>query len=76
MNTKLQRVLGQLIPLLILGFTIAFFIGLLVVFSYLLLWGFIIGATLWVALLIKSYLFPKPSPKKSSGRIIEHDEKD
>ncbi len=76
MNIKLDRIVGQLVPFIMLGIAVAFIIGLFVVFSYLLVWGLFIGVILWVTTLVKNYFFPKPALKKSSGRVIEHDDKD
>ena len=80
MNVKFQRIIEQIIPFIILGITLAFAVGLFIMFSYLLVWGLAIGATLWVIFTVKNYLFPKhPSPQapdQSEGRIIEHDKRD
>jgi hypothetical protein len=78
MNIKLQSIIQQIIPFIILGITLAFAVGLLIMFSYLLIWGLAIGATLWVIVSIKNYLFPKQSPssKSDGGRIIEHEKRD
>lgn len=80
MNMKFQRIIEQIIPFIILGITLAFAVGLLIMFSYLLVWGLAIGATLWVLVTVKNYLFPKQkvpqAPHPSEGRIIEHDKRD
>jgi hypothetical protein len=78
MNEKLQNLLENLIPYLMLGFAIALIIGLFIMFSYLLIWGILIGGVLWVFSLFKN-LFSPNSPKakiESKGRIIEHNNKD
>ncbi len=75
MNNKLQRVFAQFMPFIVLGITIAFMIGLLVLFSYLLIWGLLIGAILWLVMVIKHFFSPKPPPKKTKGRVIEHEDK-
>lgn len=75
MNDKLQKILENLIPFFVLGVAIALVIGLLFMFSYLLIWGLIIGGILWLASLAKEYLFPAATDKKSQGRVIEHDDK-
>lgn len=80
MNMKFQRIIEQIIPFIILGITLAFAVGLLIMFSYLLIWGLIIGATLCVVVAVKNYLFPKQhppqAPQEQEGRIIEHDKRD
>ena len=78
MNEKLQRFLENIIPFFMLGIAVALVVGLVIMFSYVLVWGILIGAILWVASFIKSYLFPNKSPTspieiKTKGRIIEHD---
>lgn len=75
MNNKLQQLLQTLIPFLVIGVMIALFVGLLIMFSYALLWGLVIGGVLWIASLIKTMLFPSPSSHKHEGRIIEHNDR-
>ncbi|MDI9819199.1 MULTISPECIES: hypothetical protein [unclassified Legionella] len=76
MNEKLRHLLQPLIPFLIIGIAIALVIGLFILFSYVLVWGLIIGGILWLAALVKSYLFPSRKPADAKGRIIEHQDKD
>ena len=64
MNIKLQRIIGQLLPFLLIGIIIAFSIGLLVIFSYVLMWGFFIGAVIWVTIAVKNYFVPKQRSAK------------
>lgn len=84
MNHNLQRVFRQLIlkisPFLILGIAIAFGIGLLILFYYVLLWGIAIGCFLWLISLVKrrfqkdtfvETIQKKPHPHKPRGRIID-----
>ncbi|AWN72547.1 hypothetical protein LEAN103870_16335 [Legionella anisa] len=82
MNEKspLGKILENLVPFLVAGVAIALFFGLLFMFSYVLVWGLLIGGILWLVATIKQYLFPSKSTKteeinKSQGRIIEHDDK-
>ncbi|MCW8408656.1 hypothetical protein OQJ13_06665 [Legionella sp. PATHC035] len=82
MNDKFQlgKIFENLVPFIIAGCAIALFFGLLFMFSYVLVWGIIIGAILWLVATIKQYLFPSSSTKKevikkNEGRIIEHDDK-
>ncbi|KTD07404.1 hypothetical protein [Legionella jamestowniensis] len=77
MNEKIEHLIQQLVPFLIAGIAIALVIGLFIMFSYVLVWGLIIGAILWVASFIKNLLFSSKeieNPKK--GRVIEHNDKD
>lgn len=82
MNEKspFGKIFENLVPFLIAGVAIALFFGLLFMFSYVLVWGLIIGGILWVITAIKQYLFPNNSTKtevinKNQGRIIEHEDK-
>ncbi|TAL64672.1 MAG: hypothetical protein EPN84_03005 [Legionella sp.] len=74
MNDKLQELLKSLVPFIAVGIAIALVIGLLVMFSYVFVWGLLIGGILWAAALVKQYLFPSETIKKEEGRIIEHDD--
>lgn len=81
MNGKLERLLGNLIPFMIIGIAIALMIGLFIMFSYVLMWGLLIGGVLWVIYSIKNLLFPqekrsKTPVKTKKGRIIEHNDQD
>ncbi|WP_058533387.1 hypothetical protein [Legionella saoudiensis] len=81
MNNKFQvpKIFETLIPFIIAGIAIALFIGLLFMFSYVVIWGLIIGGALWLISVVKELLFPSPKKttiiKKTQGRIIEHDDK-
>ncbi len=79
MNEKLTRMLQQLLPFLLIGVSVSLLIGLFILFSYLLVWGLIIGTVIWLAALVKNYFFPSNAQVKlnaASGRIIDHDKKD
>jgi hypothetical protein len=75
MSDKLEKIIENLLPFVIVGVAIALFIGLLFMFFYIAVWGLIIGAVLWLAALVKQYFFPGNDPKREKGRIIEHDNK-
>ncbi len=82
MSNKFQvpKIFENIIPFIIAGMAIALFLGLLFMFSYVVIWGLIIGAVLWLIALIKQFILPSVSEKskpikKSDGRIIEHDDK-
>lgn len=80
MNIKLEfdKIFRSLNPFLICGITIAALMALLFLFSYILIWGIIIGAVLWMFFLIKQFLFPTTSKvvikRETKGRIIEHED--
>ena len=76
MTNKLEEIFEQLIPYIILGITIAFIIGFFIMLSYVLVWGILLGAIIWLVVRIKNNFFPSPSAKKNKGRIIEHDNTD
>ncbi|CEG55916.1 hypothetical protein [Legionella fallonii] len=75
MSDKLQKIIENLLPFVIVGVAIALFIGLLFMFFYIAIWGLVIGGVLWLATLVKEYLFPSNTSKKEEGRVIEHDNK-
>lgn len=79
-KSPLGKIFENLVPFLIAGVAIALFFGLLFMFSYVLVWGLIIGGILWLVTAIKQFLFPNNPTKpevihKNNGRIIEHDDK-
>lgn len=69
---ELKRLFQPFFPFILIGMSIALVISLFVLFSYILLWGIVIGATLWGISILKKVFFPKPI-KPSKGRVIEHD---
>ena len=80
MPPSIKQFLQQLPPFILIGISIALGVGIFIVFSYVLIWGILIGAILWGANLLVQYLKSKNiipntnNPKKSSrGRIIDHD---
>lgn len=75
MNNKLRTSLEQIIPFFILGIAIALMVGLIVVFSYVVLWGLLLGGILWCIASISRYFTSDPKRSKEKGRVIEHDDK-
>lgn len=73
MSKENKGLMQQLAPFLVLGVAVAVIVGLFIMFSYLILWGIVIGAVLWVISKISRYFSSPGSTKKPSGRIIEHD---
>ncbi|KTD28028.1 MULTISPECIES: hypothetical protein [Legionella] len=79
MNGKLERLFENLVPFLLLGIAVALVIGLFIMFSYVLMWGFLIGLVMWAIYSVKNLLFPRQAstpPVKRKGRIIEHNDQD
>lgn len=79
MNHPFSRIIGQFLqgigPCLVLGVAIACTIGLFILFSYVLLWGMLIGMVLWLSALIHRSIFSKKTPKKNQpGRVIDHEQ--
>lgn len=72
MNKKPQQLLEHIIPFIVLGIVIALSITLFIIFTYVLLWGLVIGGVLWLIMFIKNYFFAKPAAKNTEGRIIDH----
>jgi len=80
MPPSIKQFLQQLPPFILIGISIALAVGIFIVFSYVLIWGILIGAILWGANLLMEYLRSKNimpnnknSKKPSRGRIIDHD---
>ncbi|MFI4919178.1 MAG: hypothetical protein ACHP65_06455 [Legionellales bacterium] len=74
MTIKPQKIIENVIPFMVAGCFIALVVGMLIVFSYVLVWGLIIGFVLWTVSIIKKKLAFK-EPDKKKGRIIEHEDK-
>jgi len=55
-----------------LGIAVALVIGFFVMFSYILLWGVLIGIVLWIVACVKEYFFPDQTKLNLRGRIIEY----
>ena len=75
MNEKLQKIIENIVPFMIIGIGIALVIGFLFMFFYVVIWGVLIGGVLWIVAMAKQYFFPNEPVKKEQGRIIEHDDK-
>lgn len=75
MNDKIEKIIENIVPFIVIGVGIAIVIGLLFMFFYVAIWGIVIGAILYLIALAKQYFFPSESDKKEQGRIIEHDDK-
>lgn len=78
MKNELRKFIETLTPFLFGGVAIALCIGLLIIFSYVLIWGLVIGLVFWLIFMLKQFIFPS-TPKldisTKSGKIIEHDDK-
>ena len=76
----MQKILARLLPFLMLVMMLGLFVVGLVVFSYLLVLGALIGIALFVVAWIKELFWRKnekqPPEVTRIGRIIEHDDKD
>jgi hypothetical protein len=75
MNNKIQQMLAQIPSFLVLGIAIALIVGLFIMLSYVLIWGVFLGGIIWIAMVIKNFLFPRLTNKKE-GRILDHDDKE
>lgn len=76
MNNYWKILINSIVPFVMLGIAVALIIGLMIMFSYVLVWGIFIGLILWIAASVKEYFFPSTTTTESSviisGRIIEH----
>ncbi len=77
MPKPLKHFFQQMPPFILLGIAIAVIVGIFIVFSYVLVWGLLIGGVLWGIHAISQYartFSPNKKPKPSKGRVIDHDE--
>lgn len=74
MNDKIKQIFQTLIPFLMLGIMAALLIGLVIMFSSILVWGIFIGGILWAISMIKNFFFPEKKIPPSEGRVIEHED--
>lgn len=71
---KLELFFEQLLPFILAGIALALVVGLVVVFSYVLLWGVLLGFVIWIIYFVKNLFSRSRSTKKKDGNIIEHDD--
>lgn len=74
MRIKLTQILEKIMPFLVVGIVLVLFIVALVLLSYLLFWGALIGLVLFGISYIKNKFFPKKKWSEKKGRVIEHDD--
>lgn len=75
MNDSYKRIAENLVTFLILGVAVAVVVGLFIMLSYVILWGLMIGAVMWLVSLGYNYLFAtKGKIPADKGRIIEHED--
>lgn len=74
----MKRTLDSLLAFLFLGMGIVALIAGIILFSYLLLYGAIVGVILFIILWFKEKFFPakkiRSTKPTKQGRIIEHDD--
>jgi len=70
-----QRIFNRFRPYLLLGMSVVFAVVLIVLLSYLFIWGAIIGAVFYLFTLVKRYFSQQKidQPPVESGRVFEHD---
>lgn len=74
MNTKFRKLIEAGVPFLVLGISCVFLFALLIFFSYILIWGIILGALFGLASWIKQKFSNEPKLKNRKGRVIEHED--
>ena len=78
MKTQFNRMLEKFVPFLVVGISLVSVFALMILFSYLFIWGLIVGGVIWLATLIKQHFGRHASQNTihsshRQGRIIEHD---
>jgi hypothetical protein len=80
MKKNVKQGLENIIPFLVFGMVIALVVGILIMFSYVFIWGLIIGAVLWIVSFLKKLILSEKKisnpPDETKGRIIEHDDEE
>lgn len=90
MNNRIEMLLRSFFPFIAMGISVVVFIGLLIIMSYILLWGlllaFIFGAIAYVAQRIHRYRHPEEisiveiiethDARVHTGRTFEHEHND
>lgn len=72
MNYRSSRFAKQLTPFLMLGVSVAFLFAVLMMLSYVLVWGLIVGVALWSIVRIKLFFTQSSSSLKTqSGQVID-----
>jgi hypothetical protein len=72
----MQNLIGRIVPFIFLGIMIVIFVLGLILFSYVLIVGAIIGVALFFIAWLKEKFFPtKEIQKPPRGRTFEHDDR-
>ncbi|WBV65350.1 hypothetical protein PGH44_12690 [Legionella pneumophila] len=69
MSDKVQKLIENIVPFIVIGVGIAIVIALLFMFFYVAIWGVIIGGILWLGALAKEYFFPANHPRKNKEEL-------
>lgn len=73
----MRALLLRLLPFIFLGITIVLFIAGILVFSYVLIIGALLGFVMFIMVWLKDKLFPNKTiakrPRSSSGRVIDQE---
>jgi len=76
----MNNLLARIIPFLFLGIMLVILIAGLILLSYLLIWGAVVGLVLFLIAWLREKFFPprhltKIDKQSKSGRVIDHDDK-
>ncbi len=76
---NIEQVINRIAPFFVIGIGVAFIVFMIFVLSYVVFWGAIIGALLYIGFYIKETFFASKSifPQKKTKhrpRIYEHDD--
>lgn len=73
----MQRFLALLLPLVVFALFFVIFIAGIVVFTYIMLFAFLLGAVVFLVAWVRDRFFPRKSIRKQNpekpGRIIDHE---
>jgi len=77
--TDMNKVVAKIVPFLFLGIMLVILVAGVILLSYLLIWGAVVGLVLFSIAWIREKLFPSKhlakTEKPKSGRIIDHEDR-
>ncbi|MBA3535723.1 MAG: hypothetical protein H0T84_03790 [Tatlockia sp.] len=80
MKKNLKQAPEKIITFLFFCIIIALAVGILIMISYFIIWGLILGSLLWIVTFLKKLIYSEKKINNQShetlGRIIEHDDKE
>ena len=70
----MNKLMARILPFILFGISIVIFVVALILFTYLVVYGALVGLVLFAIVWIKSKLFSKKKEIKRVGHTIDHDD--